>query len=136
MAYVLVIDDDEDLANAAATVLGGAGHEVAFELTIDGGLASMKNRKPDLLVLDVMFPESSSAGFDLARRVRHDDSDLKDVPILMLTAVNAEFPFGFSQRDIDDHWLPVSDFLEKPVDLDVLVKKVDELLGKAKDGGE
>jgi hypothetical protein len=37
---------------------------------------------------------------------------------------------------IDDDWLPVSDFVEKPVDLDVLLGKVEALLGKAgKDAG-
>ena len=49
--------------------------------------------------------------------------------MLMLTAVNATFPLGFSTRDIDDTWMPVADFLEKPVDLDVLVSKVDVLVG-------
>jgi hypothetical protein len=50
----------------------------------------------------------------------------------MLTAVNAKFPLGFGSRDIDDNWLPVSDFLEKPMDFDVLRGKVDALLLKTK----
>ena len=41
---------------------------------------------------------------------------------------NARSP---GSRDIDDKWLPVADFLEKPVDFDVLVGKVKELLEKA-----
>ena len=57
----------------------------------------------------------------------HDDEQLKDIPILMLTAVNATYPLGFSSRDIDQTWLPVADFLEKPVDFDVLRQKVDAL---------
>ena len=48
----------------------------------------------------------------------------------MLTAVNQKFPLGFGADDIDDDWLPVSDFLEKPVDLAVLTQKVQALLGK------
>ncbi len=39
---------------------------------------------------------------------------------------------GFGSRDIDDNWLPISDFLEKPVDFDVLLNKVDALLPKTK----
>jgi len=42
----------------------------------------------------------------------------------MLTAVNTKFPLGFGPKDIDDRWLPVTDFLEKPVDFDVLICKV------------
>lgn len=132
MAYLLIVDDDEDLANAAAKVLGNAGHKVAIELETKKAIKSMEAKCPDLVILDVMFPEDSSAGFELARTIRHHNEKLKEVPILMLTAVNTKFPLGFSQRDIDDNWLPVTDFLEKPVDLDVLRNKVSALLEEKK----
>ncbi len=131
MAFVLVVDDDEDFARAAARVLRGEGHEVGIVLETDNALQVMKDRRPDLVVLDVMFPEDTSAGFTLARKMRHCTEQLKDVPILMLTAINTRFPLGFGKRDIDDNWLPVSDFLEKPVDLDALCSKVSEMLAQA-----
>ena len=130
MSYLMIIDDDEDFANAAATVLRSAGHEVDIVLDVEGALPAMEQRRPDLVVLDVMFPEDTTAGFELARTMRHDTETLKQVPILMLTAVNAKFPMGFSSKDIDDAWMPVTDFVEKPVDLDVLQNKVAELLAK------
>lgn len=68
------------------------------------------------MILDVMFPEDSSAGVDLARKIRHYPKRLQSIPSLMLTAANTGFPLGFSSRDVDEYWLPVSDFLEKPVD--------------------
>jgi len=77
-----------------------------------------------------MFPEDTAAGFELARTIHHRD-DLKDVPVLMLTAINVKFPLGFGSQDIDDEWLPAADFLEKPVEFGVLLKKVDGLLSKA-----
>jgi hypothetical protein len=49
----------------------------------------------------------------------------------MLTAVNQMFPFEFGHGDIDGDSLPVDEFLEKPVDLDVLRDKVSALLEKA-----
>lgn len=128
MAYLLIIDDDEDFANAAAVALRDAGHEIEIELETGNAIKRMEEKMPDLVILDVMFPEDSSAGFELARSIRHYNDNLKDVPILMLTAVNEKFPLGFSSRDIDDNWLPVSDFLEKPIDLDVLRNKVSALL--------
>ena len=133
MAYLLIVDDDEDFATAVATVLRGAGHEVKIELDTESGLKRMEAKQPDLAILDVMFPEDSSAGFELARTMKHFNDDLKKIPILMLTAVNSQFPLGFGKTDIDENWLPVSDFLEKPVDLDVLQEKVEALLTKAKD---
>ena len=132
MAYVMIIDDDEDFAAAASTILRNAGHEVQIELDTESATKSMEKRPPELVILDVMFPEDASAGFELARTMRHYNEKLKDIPVLMLTAVNAKFPLGFGSRDIDDNWLPVSAFLEKPMDFDVLRGKVDALLLKTK----
>ena len=128
MAYVLIVDDDEDFASTAAIVLRKEGHEVEIELSTEEAEESMEKKTPDLVVLDVMFPEDDSAGFELARFMRHKSETLKNVPILMLTAINTKFPLGFGTKDIDEDWLPVADFLEKPVDFDVLRNKVSTLL--------
>ena len=130
MAYILIVDDDEDFAQTTATVLRNEGHEVQIELDTDDAVQSMQKKIPDLAVLDVMFPENISAGFELARFMRHESEQLNKIPILMLTAINTKFPLGFGPKDIDDDWLPVTDFLEKPVDFDVLVNKVSKLLGQ------
>lgn len=131
MAYVMIVDDDEDFADAAATVLGDLGHEIRIELTTDLAEKSMEGRRPDLVILDVMFPEDDSAGFELARTMSHYNEKLKGIPVLLLTAVNAKCPLGLSARDIDDEWMPVSDFMEKPVDFNLLREKVTSLLAKA-----
>ena len=130
MAYVLIVDDDEDFASTAAIVLRKEGHDVEIEVSTDDAEKNMENKTPDLVVLDVMFPEDDSAGFELARFMRHKSETLKNVPILMLTAINTKFPLGFGTKDIDDDWLPVADFLEKPVDFDVLRNKVSSLLNE------
>jgi DNA-binding response OmpR family regulator len=128
MAYLLIVDDDEDFANSVEVVLRKEGHDVKIELDTDDAMQSMENKPPDLVILDVMFPEDPSAGFELARIMRHKSEKLKGVPILMLTAVNTRFPLGFGPNDIDDRWLPVTDFLEKPVDFETLRRKVAQLL--------
>lgn len=128
MSYLLIVDDDEDFATAVATMLRAKGHDVRMELDLSAAVRSMTERRPDLLLLDVMFPEDSTGGFELARTMRWRNETLKDVPILMLTAVNTRFPLGFSSKDIDDDWMPVTDFLEKPVDLDVLAERVQTML--------
>jgi DNA-binding response OmpR family regulator len=133
MSYLLIVDDDEDFATAVATVLRAKGHEVRMELDLSAAVRSMTERRPDLLLLDVMFPEDSTGGFELARAMRWRHETLKGVPILMLTAVNTRFPLGFSEKDIDDDWMPVTEFLEKPVDLDVLAERVDTILAGRKE---
>ena len=136
MANLLIVDDDEDFAKAAAKVLHSAGHKVDVELDTGSAVRHMQEKRPDLVILDVMFPENSSAGFELARTMRHHSEELKDIPIVMLTAVNVKFPLGFSAHDIDETWLPVTDFIEKPVDFDLLLAKVSAMLQKVESGGE
>ena len=93
----------------------------------------MEKRRPDLVIMDVMFPEDSSAGFAMARAMRRTGSALANVPILLLTAINTRFPLGFSSKDIDEDWLPVTEFLEKPIDLDVLAERVKAMLAKLRE---
>ena len=130
MAYVMIVDDDQDFAETIALVVRNEGHEVQMKYDTESAFQSMQNKTPDLVLLDVMFPEDSSAGFELARIMRHENEKLKMVPILMLTAINAKFPLGFGPNDIDSEWMPVTDFLEKPVDFDVLKDKVAKLLNQ------
>lgn len=128
MPYLLIVDDDEDFASTTATVLRKEGYDVQVELDIESAVKSMESKPPDLAILDVMFPENASAGFELARSMRHKSGKLKNIPILMLTAINTKFPLGFGPKDIDESWMPVTEFLEKPVDFDVLQEKVAKLL--------
>ena len=130
MAYIMIVDDDQDFAETIALVVRNEGHDVEIKFDTESAFESMKNKTPDLVLLDVMFPEDSSAGFELARVMRHENETLKMVPILMLTAINAKFPLGFGPKDIDSEWMPVTEFLEKPVDFDVLRDKIPKMLGQ------
>ena len=127
MAYLLIVDDDEDFADAVATVCRAEGHEVQVVHNAADAETRLAQRRPDALILDVMFPENPSGGFELARSIR---KKWGEIPTLMLTAVNQQFPLGFSGKDIDPRWLPVHDFVEKPIDFEILKTKVKELLDR------
>ena len=127
MARITIIDDDLDLAEDVSQILAGAGHQVRLRGDIDGAMEELAGSKPDLLILDVIFPENPAGGFDLARQLR-STAALKDLPVILLTSINQEFPMDFSARDIDPDWIPVQDFLEKPVPPAVLLASVDRLL--------
>jgi DNA-binding response OmpR family regulator len=125
MAYLLIVDDDEDFADAVATVCRAEGHEVEIVHDAAEVETQLAQRLPDAMILDVMFPENPSGGFELARLIR---KRWGEIPVLMLTAVNQQFPLGFSGRDIDPRWLPIHDFVEKPIDFEILKAKVHDLL--------
>jgi two-component system OmpR family response regulator len=81
MAYrVLVVEDDRTLSEMLQYNLRRQGYEVS--LAGDGRLALQiaRERKPDLILLDIMLPGAD--GFEVCRILRRETS----VPILMLTA--------------------------------------------------
>jgi DNA-binding response OmpR family regulator len=127
MPVIKIIDDDVEIADNLVEELKGKGFTVSAANETEGAEAALAADKPDLLVLDVMFPENPTGGFDLARLIRETEG-IKDLPIILLTAVNQEFPIDFSGDDIDPEWMPVQEFLEKPVNVDVLVEKINKLL--------
>jgi DNA-binding response OmpR family regulator len=77
---ILVVEDDRRTAAIVERYL----HESDFDVTlaVDGrsGIASYLALKPDLVILDIMLPQSD--GFEVCRRIRDDG----DTPIIMLTA--------------------------------------------------
>jgi len=131
MANIQIIDDDEELAENIALVLKNEGHSVDILTDTENAVEKLIQNTPDLLILDVMFPENPAGGFDLARNLR-EIQEITDLPVIMLTAVNQEFPMGFSSKDIDKDWMPVQDFIEKPVDIPKLITKISNLLQSRK----
>ncbi len=127
MANIKIIDDDLEFAQNTAVLLQKEGHSVTIHDDTEGMVKDLVQNKPDLLILDVMFPENPAGGFDLARQIRKTE-EIKHLPIILLTAVNQEFPMDFSADDIDPDWMPVQDFVEKPVDTQELLNKIEKLL--------
>ena len=118
---IMIIDDDIDLVEAMRITLESDGYEVIDAQEGQKGLEILKKETPDLLILDVMMG-TLDEGFHLAYQIRNDD-DVKEIPILMITAVGAQTGFEFDmQRDED--FLPVNEFIEKPVNPQVLLDSV------------
>lgn len=130
MAKLMIIDDDVGLMDDMFVILKNAGHTVTVSDTVAGAVEKLTADKPDLLILDVMFPDNPAAGFDLARKIRQT-REISKLPIILLTGVNQHFPMDFSPGDIDSDWMPVQDFVDKPVDFKKLLRKISKLLGQS-----
>ncbi|HEC22984.1 MAG TPA: response regulator [Chloroflexi bacterium] len=132
MAKILIVDDDPDMVLATRLCLEGAGHEVIEAANGTEALEKIRAERPDLIILDVMM-DTTTEGFQLALTLRSPDprseyAEFRDIPILILTAIHTTAPVRFSP---DEDYLPVDDFIDKPIDPDELVKKVEALLKKA-----
>ena len=129
MSKIYIIDDDRDIVDAMTMVLESEGHEIAFQNDEDDVVGNASDFGADLIILDVIFPENDGAGFEIARKLKHDEKT-KNIPIAMLSAVNEKGQYSgtFSNADKDEVYLPVDEFVEKPLVPAELVKLVNKLL--------
>jgi CheY-like chemotaxis protein len=129
MAKILIIDDDPDMVLAAQMTLEAAGHEIYTAASGTEGLKKVKEVQPDLIILDVMM-DTTTEGFHVSLQLRSPDpasdyKEFKNIPIIMLTAIHTTTPLRFGP---EEDYLPVDVFLDKPLDPDLLLAKVEELL--------
>ena len=127
---ILLVDDDADQRLSVRLPLEAAGYAIFEAASYEQGLQSVKEVKPDLIVLDVMM-DTTTAGFQFALSLHSPDPDTEfgefaKTPIIMLTAIHSTTPLRFSP---DENYLPVQTFLEKPVDSKVLLATVRKHLG-------
>ena len=128
MAKILIIDDDPDIVESMKVVLESKNYHVTSAKDGEEGLKKAKADKPDLIILDIMM-ETSDKGFDVARQLKWD-KNYKGIPILMLTAIKERTGLDFKKEAGDEVWLPVDDYVEKPLKAQELIAKVGALLGK------
>jgi CheY-like chemotaxis protein len=124
---ILLIDDDQDFIMINRTILESSGYVVEAATDARTALDKIKSWQPDLICLDVMMP-SGTEGFHLAYKIRRDP-EMSAIPILMISAIHDHSDFHFSPDDGD--YLPVDEFLEKPVRAEQLLQKVERLLSDA-----
>ena len=112
MARILIVEDEESIAELEKDYLELENYEVVIENSGDTGLQMAMNEDFDLIMLDVMLPEID--GFEICRRVR----EVKNTPILMVSA---------KKEDIDKIkglGMGADDYITKPFSPSVLVARV------------
>ncbi len=129
---ILIVDDDRDLVETLSQVLRSQGYQTAAAHRGSEGLKAVLSERPDLVILDVMM-ETDTAGFEVADQIRSTRpgsrySDVRGVPLVILTAIGQVTHSRFS-LDPGDNFLPdVESFLTKPVDIDELLAVIGRLL--------
>ncbi len=127
MAHILLVDDDEDLIEMNKTLLEQRGHKVTVAYSAADARKILTGMRPDAAVLDVMM-EDMTIGFELAR---HLHAEIPALPMIMLTGIRKEMSLAYSFEP-DETWLPVTKFMEKPVNPRVLAEELEKLLSAGK----
>ena len=124
---ILLVDDDRDFLEQNRQVLAARGYRVECVSDPQEALQAMGRERPDLVVSDLMM-KSLDSGFSLARAIKGDPG-LAGVPVILVTAAASQRGFDFNPRTREDLAAMNADaFFDKPVDLTVLIAKVQELL--------
>ncbi len=123
--YVLIVDDDPDLVETVCMMLEDKGYEVGKAYDGIEGEEAIKERHPDLLVLDVMMPRKD--GYQLCAELKAD-SATRDIPVILLTAVGEAVPTT-SYTHAQGMSTEAEEYIPKPVDSKTLVEAVESFFG-------
>ena len=118
--HILIVEDERDIASLIKhTLERAADTEADIVFSGDAALKAMTERPPDLLILDLNLPVIN--GVEICRIVR-SRSDLKQVPIIMLTARTSE------DDRVTGLELGADDYITKPFSLRELIARVRAVL--------
>jgi CheY-like chemotaxis protein len=125
---VLVVDDELDMRIFITTLLETSGYKPLSAVDGKEGLEIARRNKPKLVILDVMMPNES--GINLYRELKNDP-ELKNIPVIMLTALSKK-TFFHSQRVLDEYKgekVPEPEaYIEKPPEPDELLEAIQNAL--------
>jgi CheY-like chemotaxis protein len=119
MARILIIDDDAGVRGVLKMMLERAGHEVTAGACGADGLQFARERRPDLVLLDIEMPGMN--GFDVCSLMK-TDTNLRDVPVIIMTGRPLAGVPARAQA------VGAVDLLSKPFERERLLEKVSEYL--------
>jgi len=130
---IVTIDDDPDILEVLRIALEANNYEVHSASNGAEGLRVIKQVRPDLIILDVMM-DTVTEGFHVSYELRNQDPkseyhEFSKTPILMLTSISQKTGMKFSPEK-DGEYLPIDEFVEKPLRIESLLEKAKKLLQK------
>ena len=118
---VLLVEDNEKIMSGNIRKFKREGYDTDAALTLAEARASISERKPDAIVLDIMLPDGN--GLDFMREIR--GSDNSGIPVLFLTGLTTKEDMLKGIKSGGD------DYLTKPYDFDILLARIEMLLRRA-----
>lgn len=116
---ILVVDDDRDIQSLLSVKLQDEGYLVTAVGAAEDGLACVRRKKPDLIVLDINLPGTS--GLEVCRQL-HSVPKTRDIPIIFLTAKDDAIDRVIGLE------LGADDYLSKPFNVRELTLRIGGIL--------
>ncbi|OGF50224.1 MAG: hypothetical protein A2231_01735 [Candidatus Firestonebacteria bacterium RIFOXYA2_FULL_40_8] len=124
MAKILIAEDETDISFIVETVLVKTGHAVITAFDGETALAKATAEKPDLILLDIMMPKMD--GFTVNSKLKENPAT-KDIKVVIMTAKGGmKGLFDLEKK------YSVNGYMEKPFQVNMLLEKVNEVLGEKK----
>ncbi len=120
MAQILIIDDSPTEVHVLSGMLKKHGYEVITATTGESGIEIAKEKKPDLILMDIVMPGLN--GFQATRAISKDPAT-KDIPIIIVSTKGQETDKIWGMRQ------GASDYVTKPASEGDLITKIKALLG-------
>ncbi|MCP4200169.1 MAG: response regulator [Proteobacteria bacterium] len=117
---ILVVDDEPDVVSYLTTFLEDEGFTVVSAQDGPNGIVTARAERPDLITLDITMPGMS--GIEVLTILRRDP-ELNPIPVIVITGVTS-FKKQLSFRGVR----PPEAFMQKPMDLELLMSNIDNLL--------
>ncbi|MFO7889055.1 MAG: response regulator, partial [bacterium] len=122
---VLIIDDDPDFIAAVKIILEENDYKVFIEYTGEEGLRAVREKDPDIVLLDVMLPEKD--GYAVCKELKEDEKT-RLIPVILITSVASKLTESeYSKAIAVTH--QADDYIEKPVDQKELLKRIQKFIG-------
>ncbi len=122
MKKILIVDDQYEVRELVEVTLRIGDYEILQAASGDAALEIAQREKPDLMLLDVMMPNSTVDGFEVCRRLKSDEAT-RSIHVVMITARGQEKDFETGKAAGAD------DYFTKPFSPLQLMNKVEEILG-------
>lgn len=128
---VLVIDDDPDFVEYVRMALERAGYETLAAARGSTGLEIARRERPAVIIVDLLMGPQD--GFTTCEQLRASPETQRSA-LLVVSAIEKKLHKTFASTDVGAR-LDVDGFLDKPVESEMLVKRVDEMLALARSRG-
>ncbi|MBS0629542.1 MAG: response regulator transcription factor [Verrucomicrobia bacterium] len=112
---ILLIEDEEDIASLIKLQAEVSGYKLHVEVDGINGYRAVEREKPDLVILDLMLPGQN--GLDVCRKIKANP-DLRDIPVIMLTARSEEIDVVLGLE------LGADDYVAKPFSPKILFSRI------------